>query len=377
MPAAPLVSSVMPRPVVPLFLVAALIQPLAPATGQPATARAAVGPEADRLSTEMDRWADYLRTNASTDETWRQIKAGAEPLMAQARSALASGRRLLAAQRFLAARGGLEAAAYMQAPPASGVKDAAAFEAEWQRMGGVLGGRLSMPASGALDGVRPAALRALGEAALPQSCVYYDASLEYGRATMPEYGLFYLGSSRAAGEMVDFCRSLSEAVPGAPPPVRPVRREIEALEAELLDAYRPPLSVDRHPDFIAASAQLKEARELDAAGLSYGALLRYLQAAQRFFPLRVRPAAGAEAVGRHLGDLEARLSSDGRDHSLARLFLERAQEALAACPPDSEVAQAIASDVLPRYLAALEPAPPEQPPVEPRFTVTLVRWPYT
>jgi hypothetical protein len=41
------------------------------------------------------------------------------------------------------------------------------------------------------------------------------------------------------------------------------------------------------------------------------------------------------------------------------------------------VAQAIAFDVLPRYLAALEPARPEPARPQPRFTVTLVRWPYT
>jgi hypothetical protein len=152
---------------------------------------------------------------------------------------------------------------------------------------------------------------------------------------------------------------------------------MEALEAEVLDAYRPPLSVDRHPDFIAASAQLKEARELAEAGLAHGALLRYLQAAQRFFPLRALPAAGTEALGRQVREMEARLSAEGRDHSLARLFLERAQDALAASPPETEVAQAIAFDVLPRYLAALEPARPEPARPQPRFTVTLVRWPYT
>ena len=48
-------------------------------------------------------------------------------------------------------------------------------------MGGVLrGSELAPPAADALAGVRPAAVRALGEAALPQVRVYYEASLEYG-----------------------------------------------------------------------------------------------------------------------------------------------------------------------------------------------------
>jgi hypothetical protein len=325
----------------------------------------------------MDRWMDYLRTNSTTEETWQQIKAGAEPLMEQARAALASGRRLLAVQRLLAARSALAAAAYMQSPPASEVKDVAEFETEWQRMGGVLGEQLSKGTGDALDGVQPAALRALGEAGLPQSRVFYDASLEYGRATMPVYGLFYLGSARSAGEAVDLCRSLSEATGGEAPTLRSLQPEIDALEGELLDAYRPPLSVDRHPDFIAASSQLKEARELDEAGLAYGALLRYLQAAQRFFPLRGTPTVGREALDRRVRDAEAQLSAGSVDHSLGRLFLERAQEALAATPPETEIAQSIVLDVLPRYLAVLEPARRESATPEPKFTVTLVRWPYT
>jgi hypothetical protein len=343
----------------------------------PPAVRADTGTDPDRLSAELDRWAAFLRTDASTDDTSKQLKAAAEPLVAGARAALGAGRRQLALQRLVAARAGLSAAAYMQAPPASLAKDQAAFEAEWTRMGGVLAARLSRPRPGALDGVRPALVRALGEAALPQSRVYYDASLEYGRATMPEYGLYYLGSARSAGETVDFCRSLVEPAGATPPTVRSVRGEIETLEGEMLAAYRPPLSVDRHPDFIAASAQLKEARELDEAGLVHGALLRYLQAAQRFFPLRPGPAPDAEGTARRLGDLEARLSGSGGDHSLGQLFLERAQEALAAEPKETAAAQAIADDVLPRYLAALEPAPPAPAPAAPRFSITLVRWPYT
>jgi hypothetical protein len=337
----------------------------------------------DRLAAELDRWAVFLRTNGSTDETWKQLKASAEPLMTQAQAALASGWRLLAMQRFLGARAGLAAAAYMQAPPASGVKDAAAFEAEWTRMGGALAERLERPASSALDGVRPAALRAIGEIALPQPRVFYDASLQYGRATMPEYGLFYLGSARSAAETVDLSRSLSKAAGEAPPSVRSIGSEIERLEAELLAAYRPPASVERHAEFIAASSQLKEARELDDLGLGYGALLRYLQAAQSSWPLREAIGSGAAAradaglLEDRLRALEKRLASSGTDHSLGRLFLERARETLVASPPETEVARTIVSDVLPRYLAALEPARPEPPRATPRFVVTLVRWPYT
>jgi len=332
---------------------------------------------ADRLAAEIDRWSAFVASNPATDDLWKDLKEGAEPLLAQARSALAGGRRTLALQRLLAARANLSAAAYAQAPPASAAKDMAAFEAEWTRMGAALRAELAPPPAGALAGVRPAVVRALGEAALPQARVFYDASLDYGRNTMPEHGLFYLGSARAAAEAVELCRSLSW--PSAPnaAPVRSPQAEVEALEGELLAAYRPPLSIDRHADFIAASSLLKEARELDAAGLQHGALLRYLQAAQRFAPLRGAGVPEAPDVAARLRDLEQRLAGGGVDHSLGRLFLERARDALAASPPDAATAAAIASDVLPRYLAALEPARPAPLRPEPRATVTLVRWPYT
>jgi hypothetical protein len=347
----------------------ALLLPLAP--------RVRSDPAPDRLAAEADRWAAFLRTNAATGESWTQVKQVSEPVMARTQSALRAGRRLLALQRLVAVEVNLAAAAYVQARPAP-ARDEAGFEAEWVRMGGVLGGGLAPPRADALTAVRPALVRALGEAALPQTRVYYDASLDYGRNTEPQFGFFYLGAAQAAADVVELCRALSTDVATPPPPVRPLRGEIEALEGELLAAYRPPASIDAHSDFIAASAALKEARELDAAGLRYGALLRYLQAALRFAP--VRPAVPPEParLAGQLRDLERRLAGGGVDHSLGSLFLESAQEALAAATPkERTTAAAIAGDVLPRYFAALEPARPEPGRPAPRVTVTLVRWPYT
>lgn len=333
--------------------------------------------QADGLAAELERWSAFLQANTAGDETWKELKQAAEPVLGQARSALASGRRLLALQRLLAARSSLAAAAYVQAPPASGVKDLAGLEAEWARTGGVLGPTRARPAPDALDTLSPAAVRALGEAALPQARVFYDASLEYGRSTAPEYGLFYLGSARASAEAVELCRSLSRPGEPPPPPLRAVTAEIEQLEDELLAAYRPPLSIERHADFIAASSLLKEARELDAAGLRHGALLRYLQAAQRFAPLRAGAASDPAGLAGRLEAHEARLSMAGVDHSLGRLFLERARDALASSPPDEATAQAVASEALPRYFAALQPGRPAPPRPPTGATVTLVRWPYT
>jgi hypothetical protein len=152
--------------------------------------------------------------------------------------------------------------------------------------------------------------------------------------------------------------------------VRALHAELDALETEMLAAYRPPASIEKHGQFIGASSTLKEARELDAAGLRYGALLRYLQAARQLAAIQEPAPPGAGALAAKLRGLDARLSAGNVDHSLGRLFLEAAQS-------DAKDAGAIVNDVLPRYFAALEPAGPERAAPAPSVTVTLVRWPYT
>jgi hypothetical protein len=167
---------------------------------------------------------------------------------------------------------------------------------------------------------------------------------------------------------------------GRAPAVRSIRAEIDALQAELLTAYRPPASIDRHPEFIAASANLKEARELDGASRHYAALLRYLQAASRIARLRPVPASLTDpaAVASRVRAEAARMSADV-DHSIGRMFVEQAEHFLAHddAKAPSPIPAAVVSDVLPRYFAALEPraATPPAPPAT--VTITLVRWPYT
>ena len=330
----------------------------------------------DPLADELDRWATFVKTNPATDDLWKELKPGSEAVLARARDALAAGRRLLALQRLAYAREQLLAATYIGERPADQRKDNARFEAEWARMGEVLRADLKTPPADAAASVQPALLRALAEAALPQVGIYYEASLEYGRATMPDSGLYYLGAAQAQRDFAAFARKISEPA-GSPPPLRSIATELEVLDAEMLAAYRPPLSIEKHPQFIAAAAQLKEARELEAAGLRYGALLRYLMAAYRFGPLRAdAPALAAGTLAAELQGFETRLAAGGLDHTLGRLFLETAQSE-AAADAGAVNAAVLARDVLPRYFAALGPPKPPVPKSAPQVTVTLVRWPYT
>jgi hypothetical protein len=352
----------------------ALVPPSSPArAGSPAPAH-------DALAAEIARWSAYLKDNPSTDEMWTQVKDATTPVMERTEQALRDGRRLLALQRFAAARVDLAAFEYLETRPPGQRKDTAGFEAEWARFGTAMRKDLGPPSAAALAGVTPAAVRAIGEAALPQVRAYYEASLEYGRNTMPDEGLFYLGSAQAQKELASLCRSLTAKTRGRPPRLRPLQGDIDRLERDLLAVYRPPVSIDRHAEFIAASSTLNEARALDEAGLRHGALLKYLDAARLAVPLRAaQPPPDAAAIAGRLREFDDRMTRENVDHSIGRMFLESAQANLDAPAADAgpAIAAAIVSDVMPRYFIALAPPLPEPPRPEPRVTVTLVRWPYT
>jgi hypothetical protein len=333
-----------------------------------------IGP--DPLADEVARWSTFLASHRSDDPNWTAVKTQSEPLLAAAREALARRRRLLALNRLAAARVNLAATEYVDGFRASGRLDSSTLETEWTRARRERGD----VGPGTFDGVHPAVVRAVAEAAQAQAGAFVDASREYGRATAPEFGLFYLGSARGARELATLARSLHEPGPRTEPAFRSIAPELDSLGREMLAAYRPPLSLDHHPEFIVAHAALKEARELDAAGLRRGALLRYLQARVRYAPLRDSVAAMDSAtVAERLTRLEWGVQAAGLDHSIARMLLEIARGDLesAAHGTTAAVAVAIVTDVLPHYFSALEPPRFAADLAAPRATVTLVRWPYT
>jgi hypothetical protein len=343
-------------------------------------------PGDDPLEAELARWTSYLQTNPSAHEIWIDVKQMSEPVLARAHDALRDGRRLLALSRFAVVRGNLGAAAYLAGQSAAQLQDTTAFRAEWGRTGELLRADLAPVSPDTFDGVHPALVRSVAEAALPQVKVYYDASLDFERATDPAAGFFYLGLARAERDLAAFCRTLAppsggvETPPdGIAPTLRGLEPELDALEGEVLDAYRPPASIERHGEFILVGSSLKEARELNAMGLRHGALLRTLQAALRFGPLRGRSPMEAAALQEPLAAASARLATRDVDHTIGRLFLELAQAELASSRSDTASVMAVAAivDVLPLYFAALDPPPSVSLKPAPRVTVTLVRWPYT
>lgn len=334
----------------------------------------------DPIAHEVRAWQARIADTTRTDALWIQIAPGAAAALTTAERGLASGRRWGALERLAAARANLAAAEYVSTVAPETRRDVQGFEAEWARMGGVLGPANAAPQADALARVQPAAVRALAEASAFQVKVLYDASVLYGRATDADSGLFYLGSAQAQQQFVTFASALSPGRGATQPPVRALASDTGALETELLALYRPPVSIDRHPEFIAANSALKEAKELDAAGLRYGALQRYLLAVMRVALLRQPAPADAAAVRTRLLALEPRLAARGVDHTIGRMYLERALTELddpKPTPVGLSVAAAVADEVIPKYFAALEHEPPAPATTAPKVTVTLVRWPFT
>ncbi len=343
-------------------------------------ALAGATPREDVLPKEIRRWSALLRDDRSKDETWLAVKEQAGPLVAGADEALRHGWPLLALQRLASARAYLTGALFVRGRSEGRRPTLNDFESEWRKAGAAIGGGSGAPDPDTLKGVSPAAARAFGEAALSQVRVYYDSSLEYGRNTVASEGLFYLGLARAQKEFASLSGSLLPPSALAPPPLRSLEPDLDRLEAELLEAYRPPAAIDRHSEFIAASATLNEARELDSAGLRFGALLKYLQSVQRVAPLRgAAPAFTGVSLSARLRELGGRLSSSGRDDSIGELFMETARADIEKAGEGKapSAAAVIAENVLPRYFSALEPAPSFPAKAPASVTVTLVRWPYT
>lgn len=340
----------------------------------------AVAPSAaaeDPLAAAIATSQATLRELPAGDPIADGIRTQVEPVLDEAAQELREGRRWLALSRLALVWRNVHAIDYRASIPVpeDGRVPLETLEREWKRLEPELAGRPGF------DGV-PAAARAIGEAALGEVPVYFAASLEYGRNTTPANGLFYLGTARAQLELARLAaRWTTPPLQGEPLAPRSVAREIDALDAELLAAYRPPLSIDGHGSFIGISAMLKQARELDAAGLRHGALFKLLDARLRLSRLlRSGSGPGAEEILRRAAEIETELDASPRDPSLVELFLETARSAAADPDPDSGgavTAAAIVEDVLPLYRATLGPAPPAAPATAPRTTVTVVRWPYT
>jgi len=378
----------MPSPSLKSGVLALLLLAMVPARAGagPATAATAAAPAAqEQLAGEVARLRRVAAGVPGDDEDWKALRPDVERLLATADTEITAGRLYYGTERLGDARRLVMAVAYRAGRPGA-AHDMEQFMAAWRDTDADLAADEARLKAGGWRG-SPAAIRALGESAFGQARVLYRAARDYAAADSPASALHNVGEARAAIDFANFCRGLrfDPVTPAAAP--RTVAPELAALEARVRAAYVPPRSIDNHADFIRIHSTLKHAAELDAAGLRFGALHAYLKARRAFAVLEAgwagRPAPAVAALREARERAAAHLAARGRDDSIGTLYLEAAdgliERAAAATDlaTDARSAAAILDDVLPAYVAALEPGARPEPPRADALRVTLVRWPYT
>ena len=353
----------------------------------PEAALSATSAPVDPLAAQVKGLIDALRRKAAplpaTDEEWKGLGPEVERIAALAESEVAAGRLFTALERLADANRYLGGAAYKLAHPEMSTS-LDRFNEGWSAADRELTASEAAWKSGTWKNT-PAAVRGIAEIEYGQVRVLYRASRDYAAADSPSAGPHYVGQALAA---MGFARALQgfrfERPPG-PFPARSYASEIAALDARVVAVYKPPRSIDNHPEFIRIDGTLKLAAELDAAGLPYGALVAWLRS-ERYFGALEAGWAGAprpvETLRAELAALPRRLKAAG-DDSIARLLQQQAEGAIErSSNPETAALQLAAADAVlaravPAWTAARDRKPAKIADATDQVRVTLVRWPYT
>lgn len=316
----------------------------------------ASGPQAVADTDPLREWvvAETERLGESTGALGDDGDRVASELAAIAADAEA-GRALYAASQLTSPRQRIEARLYRR-DRLSAVTDLDSLEAEAGELTGELE-RIENLLDAELS-KRPAAFRGLADEARVHAHAYHGAAVAYGRVASLASGLYYLGAARSLlGTAADLAALPVQAPQGdgpGPPSAATFEAELAELDRRAIAAYRAPgAEIDRHADFIALNAEIKEARDLLAAGRVDGALLATLDARRQLEEIL------ADGTGPEPGELRRRAAgfrdrcrAADWDASVGRLLIETAEDALAADAPRPEAvrrARAVLLHVMPRY----------------------------
>jgi hypothetical protein len=340
--------------------------------------------EAARVASEIERLRGLAAGVVLPDQLKGEMTRVTDGLT-QARADLDAGRVHLAWWRLSSVMPELTA---LQA--FAGTKDeAAAFESERARVGNLGEAAVRALADPALARA-PAARRAQAEAALNVVSRFESSGSAFARASQPRSGIYYLHMAR--GHLEFGTRSAMAEAGSAAAASMPVRDlpsledRLRALEQAVAEAYaKPGAGLAQHPRFIALSATLKEARELDAAGLRHGALYKYLDGRRRLHAVSGAAVAPRDEMARRLEAMRTRLSDAPGDHGIGWLFWEMAAFNLEGKGDGGDErhqrAAAVLDAALPEYFEILDrrSAPAASSPAgrKEEVRLTLVRWPYT
>jgi hypothetical protein len=338
----------------------------------------------EQVEREISRTSKTMESINSSSDDWKQFKPDLANLLVRARQAAEGGRLFSALEYLGGVKVNLAGIQSLYGSPKANKLEMKEFQVQWTSVGSELSGLEERYKRGDWAS-QSLGLRALAESAQIQTRAFYDSSQGFALATEPKDGLFYMGQSKAAIEYALFCQSLQLKGGLSAPALYSMAPEIRRLQDQIIAVYKPPRSVDQHIQFIRINSALKEAGDLEAAHLYAGALYKYLDSLQGFASLDAAKPGPEKADGlrKELSQARERLASGSTDHSIAEIFLQRAEGGLDASRPKDDYAsglqkaQVILEHVIPAYLEAL--AKPEELLSSPTkaITVTLVRWPYT
>lgn len=282
------------------------------------------------------------------------LEAGAE-----ARAALEAGRPHEALEAIIVP---LEwGRAFVYRAEQSEVTDLVAFESHWKSRADLPAEASRLMESGACDRA-PAHVRSVVERSLNRSLRYYPAANAMAGASTADNGLFYLGRAVAQLQLADLCSIESGDSRLPPPQLRVPAAEAVRLDREIATAYeRPGAAIELHKKFIGLNASAKELRELNEAGLIFGALHAYLDVTRQLAELDAETPADGAALRREAAEIALGLKREALDHGIALAFLEPAIATLATDQPepaDLTSARVVVEQVIPAYLAFIETETP-------------------
>jgi len=335
-----------------------------------------------RLSQEIEMLRRGVMEKPDSDENWKPLKPQILANLKIAREALDAGQMLLALDAVNIARSGYRATEWSTGNPAIVKGGVEAFMVEWKRQDAEI--------AKAEQGIRvdrrktPEAVKAIKEINTGRVHTLYQSARGFVDVAGPPTGLYYLGNAKASLESAQLAHSVDFPSAGKASPERSIISDILVLQNEVLAAYKPPRSIDRHSDFIRINGAIKYARELDDAKLYRGAMYQYLEAVRSFADLKAEgdPKSNAELKA-EAARYRTKIESQKSDVSIAELLLEKAEYRLANAGPEGKdaparrTAQNILLSALPAYFAVRE-KPAVAPAMQGKLaTVTLVRWPFT
>lgn len=319
----------------------------------------------DQIKNEIHRLEKIVSSRFNSDEKSR--KTGQEHLaeLATIRSLIDSNHLYWALRRLKTSFTNILAIDYSRSQTEIVEKGQEAFDSEWLRVGESFTQKSEKVAINDLK--LPIAIKAIAEISLNQSKPYYHSSRLYSQNTSINSGLFYLGRAVSNLDYALFCQALKFDEPPPPPRISSLEPYIADLEEKVVEGYQKTGfgSAEKEKTynrFIFANMTIKMVRELEKAGLIYGAFYEYLEALLHY-ELIGASSVGANQVNSLLeksAKTRKRLSGREIDHSIGLIFWQMAKEALDQVDTMNvqrsslEECASILDTVLPKYFEIIE-----------------------